>query len=220
VFQASSAIRTFWVAVSVVNGGKGGRGGSTVDMGLLQFCTILRQFGAMKLDFEHSPDFPGLSPILRVLLVTDGTVTKTLEAYFGEGIEVDVLEHAERTSESPYPQIDIAAGDRILHRYVRLLGKVTRKVYAVAESAAVLEHISQRMRHQLVHEHKGIGELLREGRLETYRELLTATLTAAGRWAEHLRIAASASVVTRDYRIYQGGRAVLLIREVFPESLT
>jgi hypothetical protein len=53
----------------------------------------------MKLDFEHSPDFPGLSPILRVLLVTDGTVTKTLEAYFGEAIEVDVLEHAERTSE-------------------------------------------------------------------------------------------------------------------------
>ena len=174
----------------------------------------------MKLDFEHSPDFPGLSPILRVLLVTDGTVTRTLEAYFGEAIEVDVLEHAERTSDSPYPQIDIAAGDRILHRYVRLLGKATRKAYAVAESVAVLDHISQHMRRQLVHEHKGIGELLREGRLETYRELLTATLTAAGRWAEHLRIAATASVVTRDYRIYQGGRAVLLIREAFPESLT
>jgi chorismate-pyruvate lyase len=26
--------------------------------------------------------------------------------------------------------------------------------------------------------------------------------------------------VTRDYKIYQGGRAVLLIREVFPESLS
>ena len=174
----------------------------------------------MKLDFEHSPDFPGLSPILRVLLVTDGTVTRTLEAYFGEAIDVDVLEHAERTSDSPYPQIDIAAGDPILHRYVRLLGRATRKVYAVAESVAVLEHISQHMRRQLVHEHKGIGELLREGRLETYRELLTANLTAAGRWAEHLCVAATASVVTRDYRIYQGGRAVLLIREVFPESLT
>src|SRR4051812_24511224 len=72
---------------------------------------ILRQFVPMKLDFEHSPDFPGLSPILRVLLVTDGTVTKTLEAYFGEAIEVDVLEHAERTSESPYPAIGIAVGD-------------------------------------------------------------------------------------------------------------
>jgi chorismate-pyruvate lyase len=173
----------------------------------------------MKLDFEHSPAFPGLSPILRVLLVTDGTVTRTLEAYFGEAIAVDVLEHAERTSESAYPQIDIAAGDHILHRYVRLLGSKTGKVYAVAESVAVLEHISQQMRRQLIEEHKGIGELLREGRLETYRELLTANLTAAGRWAEHLHVAATEGVVTRDYRIYQGGRAVLLIREVFPESL-
>ena len=174
----------------------------------------------MKLDFEHSADFPGLSPILRVLLVTDGTVTRTLEAYFGEAIEVDVLEHAERTSESPYPQIDIAAGDRILHRYVRLLGRATRKVYAVAESVAVLEHISQHMRRQLLEEHKGIGELLREGRLETYRELLTAQLAAAGRWAEDLQVAATARVVSRDYKIYQGGRAVLLIREIFPESLS
>ena len=180
---------------------------------------ILRQFASMKIDFEHSADFAGLSPILRVLLVTDGTVTRTLEAYFGEGIEVDVLDHAERTSELPYPQIDIAAGDRILHRYVRLVGRATRRVYAVAESVAVVDHISQQIRRKLIEEHKGIGELLREGRLETYRELLTAKLTAAGRWAEHLRVAVTAAVVTRDYKIYQGGRAVLLIREVFPEAL-
>jgi chorismate-pyruvate lyase len=173
----------------------------------------------MKLDIEHSPDFPGLSPILRVLLVTDGTVTRTLEAYFGEPIDVDVLEHAERTSELPYPQIGIAAGDHILHRYVRLLGRATRKVYAVAESVAVLEHISRQMRRQLIQEHKGIGELLREGRLETYRELLTAEVTAASPWAGHLNVAATDAVVTRDYRIYQGGRAVLLIREIFPRSL-
>lgn len=173
----------------------------------------------MKLDFEHSPDFAGLSPILRVLLVTDGTVTRTLEAYFGEAIDVDVLEHAERESESPYPQIDIAAGDHILHRYVRLLGRTTRRVYAVAESVAVLEHISQQMRRQLVQERKGIGELLREGRLETYRELLIASPTAAGPWADDLHVAATDAVVSREYKIYQGGRAVLLIREIFPESL-
>ena len=89
----------------------------------------------------------------------------------------------------------------------------------MAESIAVLEHISQQMRRQLIQEHKGIGELLREGQLETYRELLTANLTAASQWAEHLQVAATEGVVTRDYRIYQGGRAVLLIREIFPESL-
>lgn len=89
----------------------------------------------------------------------------------------------------------------------------------MAESVAVLDHISQQMRRQLIEQRKGIGELLREGRLETYRELLSASLTAASQWAEHLRVAATAAVVTRDYRIYQGGRAVLLIREMFPQAL-
>ncbi|HKU16042.1 MAG TPA: chorismate pyruvate-lyase family protein [Steroidobacteraceae bacterium] len=167
---------------------------------------------------EQLRSFAGLPPILRVLLVTDGTVTQTLEAYFGEGIEVDVLEHAERHSELAYPPIDIAPGDPILHRYVRLRGKTTRHVYAVAESVAVLDHVSQEMRRKLLEERKGIGELLREGRLETYRELLTAARTTAGQWAEDLGVPATQSVVTRDYRIYQGGRAALLIQEIFPES--
>jgi chorismate-pyruvate lyase len=96
----------------------------------------------MKLDFEHSADFPSLSPILRVLLVTDGTVTRTLEAYFGEAIDVDVLEHAERASESPYPQIDIAVGDRILHRYVRLVGRSTRKASGSCCVRAGSRHIA------------------------------------------------------------------------------
>lgn len=168
---------------------------------------------------QMDSQFAGLAPVLRVLLVTDGTVTQTLEAYFGERIEVDVLEHAERRSEVAYPPIDIAPGDPILHRYVRLLGKATRRVYAVAESVAVLEHVSREMRRKLLEERKGIGELLREGRLETYRELLTTRRTTAGSWAEHLGVLATQSVVTRDYRIYQGGRAALLIQEVFPESL-
>jgi chorismate-pyruvate lyase len=167
---------------------------------------------------EQLRSFAGLAPILRVLLVTDGTVTQTLEAYFGEGIEIDVLEHAERRSEVAYPPIDIAPGDPILHRYVRLRGKGTRHIYAVAESVAVLDHVSPEMRRRLLEDRKGIGELLREGRLETYRELLTATRTTAGQWAEDLGVPATQSVVTRDYRIYQGGRAALLIQEIFPES--
>lgn len=170
-------------------------------------------------DFAGSLDLSGLAPILRVLLVTDGTVTRTLEAYFDEAIEVDVLEHAERSSELAYPQIDIAAGDPILHRFVTLRGRTTRRVYAAAESVAVLDHISQQIRRKLIEERKGIGELLREGRLETYRELLTARRVAAGSWAAHLGVAPTESVVTRDYRIYQGGRAALLIQEAFPESL-
>jgi chorismate-pyruvate lyase len=179
----------------------------------------LRGHESLPGEITGSIDLSGLTPILRVLLVTDGTVTRTLEAYFNEAIDVDVLEHAERNSEHAYPQIEIAAGDPILHRFVTLRGRTTRRVYAAAESVAVLDHISQQIRRKLIEERKGIGELLREGRLETYRELLTARHVAAGAWAEHLGVATDEQVVTRDYRIFQGGRAALLIQEAFPQLL-
>src|SRR5687768_3239840 len=71
-----------------------------------------------------------LPSFLRVLLVTDGTVTRTLEAYFGEPITVRVLSHAEVRSERRYPAIDVLPGDSILRRRVILQGGHTRAVYA------------------------------------------------------------------------------------------
>jgi hypothetical protein len=47
---------------------------------------------------ELSLRFWTLPPFLRVLPITDGTVTQSLEAYFADPIEVVVLSHCESVS--------------------------------------------------------------------------------------------------------------------------
>lgn len=55
-----------------------------------------------------------LPPFLRVLLVTDGTVTRSLAAFFLEPIVLDILTHTAVVSEHSYLQIGVACGDRII----------------------------------------------------------------------------------------------------------
>lgn len=162
--------------------------------------------------------FSMMPPFLRVLLVTDGTVTKSLEAYFGEPIDVDVLLHVEMKSERPYPAINVMPDDQILRRCVTLRGRLTRAVYAFAESIVVITAVSQKIRAKLIEGRKGIGELLREGGLETYSELLSLRRAEAHEWAHHLALEKSAGVAVRKYVISCAGRASIEIEEVFPES--
>jgi chorismate-pyruvate lyase len=158
-----------------------------------------------------------LPPFLRVLLVTDGTVTRTLEAYFGELIGVDVLSHAELCSEQSLPHIGVLPGDRILRRRIILRGLVTQTAYAFAESVVVTACISADLRRALIEERKGIGELLASGRMETFRELLAVERTRAAPWAAHLGIRPDDCVATRRYVVFREGRAAIQIEEVFPE---
>lgn len=157
-----------------------------------------------------------LPPFLRVLLVTDGTVTKSIEAYFLEPVEVDVLFHSYTSSERAYADIEVLPGDPILRRCVILRGKITRTAYAFAESVMAGNRIPPDMKRKLIEDTKGIGALLRENRKETYRELSRFKRAAAGEWAMHLNMDKSADVLQREYRIHLDGQAAMLIEEVFP----
>lgn len=159
-----------------------------------------------------------LPPFLRVLLVTDGTVTRSLAAYFGELIDVNVLTAIECGSAIAYPKIGVSQGDRIFKRTVTLRGRITREVYVFAESIIVIANITPEMKHELIEYGKGIGEIILERRLESYWELFGVTRAAAAEWAVHLGVQKEASALVRNYGIYLGGRAAVQIQEVFPES--
>jgi long-chain acyl-CoA synthetase len=147
-------------------------------------------------------DLSTVSPFLRALLVTDGTVTKNLEAYFWEPIEVELLSHEQQLSDRAYPEIEVQAQAAIVRRRVVLRGRMTSSAYAFAETVMTIEGVSEDLRRSLVEERKGIGELLRARRLETYRELVSVERGVAGEWAAHLGVDPTAAVVVRQYRIF------------------
>ena len=159
-----------------------------------------------------------LPPFLRALLVTDGTVTKLLEAYFWEPVAVDTLEQRRETAEEPVPWIGLGVGDRCLLRDARLRGVNSGHAFAEALSLIRIERIPKDFQRRLIDREIGIGVLIRDSGLESYREVLDVGLDheaapPGGGKGDADRI------VFRTYRIIIGGHPVILITERFPLSL-
>lgn len=151
-----------------------------------------------------------LPPFLRALLVTDGTVTKILEAFFWEPVAVDTLEQRFAEAEAPVPWIGIQPGDKCLVRDARLRGVHSARAYAEAFSLIRTELIPKSLRQRLIDREIGIGALIRDSGLESYREVLDAGLD---------RAQGAGGSVFRTYRIVIDGEPVILITEHFPLDL-
>lgn len=151
-----------------------------------------------------------LPPFLRALLVTDGTVTKILEAYFWEPVAVDTLEQRFAVAEAPVPWIALEAGDRCLMRDARLRGMHSGRAFAEAFSLIRTELIPEDFRRRLIDREIGIGALIRDSGLESYREVLDVGLETDQ---------SDRGSVFRTYRICIGRHPVILITEYFPLDL-
>lgn len=167
-----------------------------------------------QLDFSRLPGF------LRVLLTTDGTVTKGLEAYFWEPVGVENLGQGYITLEQTEPSLQKHPGDRLLERRVQLIGEQTGRCYASAFSLVDTSQLSTDLRQGLEAGQLGIGELLRDSGLETYREIVDfGRLSGGEQLFEEALGLSSHECIWRCYRIVQCGRPVMQIREFFPLAL-
>ena len=149
-----------------------------------------------------------LPPFLRTLLVADGTVTKSLEAFFWEQVEVHNLGQAPACLTHKVPALDLLVGDTVLERRVRLLGMESKRVFALAHSLIKLEALPEHLREDLQQGRIGIGELLRERGLETYREILDVGQSDV-----------LGETIYRTYRIVIQHQPAILITETFPCSV-
>lgn len=163
----------------------------------------------------------GLPPFLRTLVVTDGTVTKTLEAYFWEPVLVEPLAQGVESAENDLPWLEVKAGDDVLLRNVRLVGNKTDSVYAFASSVVNLDRLPENFRKQLINGDLGIGELIRDSGLETYREILEIGACQENRYSNvnHADTPEAIDMIFRTYRIILNQHPAILITETFPLDL-
>lgn len=146
-------------------------------------------------------DFRALTPLQRVLLVTDGTVTDILEAHFLEPIRLVKL--AQRV-----------AGES-LERRILLRGANSGRVYVYAESVIALDRLDKKLREELLNSDMPLGRLWIEHKLETFKEPFEARFQPAGELAGHFGVDAAAALLMRSYRVISGGAAVMTISEYF-----
>lgn len=153
-----------------------------------------------------------LPSFLRVLLATDGTVTKSLEAFFWEPIAVQNHGQGYLQLEADAPVINRSAGDTVLRRSVQLQGRHSGSRYASAVSLICTEMLSTSLTTRLEAGRMGIGELLRDCGLETYREVV-----AIGRGGDNPD--SDEASVWRTYRIVTDHKPFIQITEFFPLSI-
>ncbi len=155
-------------------------------------------------------DFSVLPPFLRVLLSTDGTVTKSLESFFWEPVKVDAVEQKLVTLSSELPALDLNQGDAVLSRKVELVGDNSKKIYSYADSYICVDKLPDFIARSIIEGDIGIGELLRERGLETYREIIDFGIRFRGQDKES---------VWRSYLIMHEKQAIISITEYFPLSI-
>lgn len=150
-----------------------------------------------KLDFAQLPAF------LRTLLVTDGTVTKCLEAFYWEPVKVESTEQELVTLNQDLASLSIAAGSEVLMRNVKLVGEHSQTCYALADSVIAINNLPDQLSMALKNGQIGIGELLREKDLATYREIIDIFQTRA-------------DYISRTYRILIEQLPAIQVTEHFP----
>jgi len=161
-------------------------------------------------------DPAGLTRFQRILLGTDGTVTRILEAYADEPIDVVKLSQVLETSYGVDPGLRLSGPDEVLRRRVVLRGRHSGRALLYAEATVALDRVDRAFVDGLIGTDDPIGVLLAESRTETFREVLLVDREEAGPCGVHFGIDDTAEIIFRTYRILAHQQPIILITEKFP----
>jgi len=158
------------------------------------------------LDGVEAHDAVSLSPVERLLLATDGTVTHMLEALTRGPVGVEILDRA-------------LNGDD-LSRHVVLRQQHDGSSLAWAWSEVDTSGLDSDVTERLVSGDIGIGHLLREEYAETHRTVIAMEPV----WADDAGVPSWVGgerglYLKRRYKIQSGGETIMEICEWFPKGV-
>ncbi len=161
-----------------------------------------------------------LSPVQKMLLGTDGSVTRLLEVVTGSPVEIETLVQKVVAADEPLSsELEIKPGDEVNYRVVKLKSSVSGEVLIHATSFTPLKRLEDRFREDLMRADVPIGTILKKHRIESRRDLLRArALEEAGEMKGVFKVFAKEPMLSRDYRIIRHGVPLMAITETFPYS--
>ena len=156
-----------------------------------------------------------LSAVERALLVIDGTVTRFLEAYMMEPVDIIRLGETRERLIRPHAWLELPKGESVVSRRVLLRGRYSDHVYASAASLVVPYRVKNAVQPVDGRIPEGLGRMLLNGRTEQYRELLWYGKEIANDLPGEMRTLESECSMTRTYRIIVQGKPAMMITEWF-----
>jgi beta-ribofuranosylaminobenzene 5'-phosphate synthase len=159
-----------------------------------------------------------LSPVQRVLLGTDGSVTSLLELVTGSPVSVStLLQEVWRADEKTAEALKIKAGEEINHRIVELRNAETGEVLIYAVSDTPLSRLSHEFREDLMKADIPIGRILAKYRMESRREILEMNVRPSdASMRDRFGLGGDLPFLSRKYRIIHHNQPLICIEESFP----
>lgn len=159
-----------------------------------------------------------LSPFHRSLLVIDGTVTKFIEAYTMEPVDVVRLAQHFRQLPSDHEWLEAPVGIDVIARQVLLRGHYSNRLYAYAVSLVIPSRLPQNIQDDLEFDGESIGRILNSSKMETRREVLWYGQEKLKDLPAELRELSERDFMSRTYRIITNKQPIMLINEKFPNG--
>ncbi|MCX6676448.1 MAG: beta-ribofuranosylaminobenzene 5'-phosphate synthase [Methanothrix sp.] len=159
-----------------------------------------------------------LSPVQKMLLGTDGSVTSLLEVVTGSPVEIEtLLQRVVPADEAVAKELQVNPGEEVNFRIVLLKKANSREALVYAVSHTPLKRLDASFKDDLTKADIPIGVILKKHRIESRRDITSTAFLPAGQ--EHCRtfgVFAREIMLTRSYQIIRHGRPLIAIRETFP----
>ena len=157
-----------------------------------------------------------LTSYQRALLAIDGTVTKFIEAYHLEPVEVVRLKQETQTLQTTHAWLEVPMQTEVIARQVLLRGRYSSTVYAYAVSLLVPTRLPQTLLHDLAVEPGGLGRILLNSQIENRREILWYGREKLTELPGEIEQLTGEDFISRTYRIIAADKPVMVINEKFP----
>lgn len=157
-----------------------------------------------------------LSPVHKILLTTDGSITRVLEALRGEEVRVETIEQrVQPASRKTAKLLNVKEGEKVNYRVVNLRDSKAVLVHAI--SYAPISRLRPEFRADVMRRDMPIGRIMEKLKIEARREVKSFGIV----WAKKelckiFGIEKNALLLKRNYNIIHGRKILLNLTEIFP----
>ena len=159
-----------------------------------------------------------LSPVQKILLGTDGSVTQLLEAATGHTVTITTLvQEVIRADAAVAERLNIREGEAVNHRIVELKDAEKNEVLIYALSQTPLSRLPPEFKEDLMRADIPIGKIIKRHRIEARREILNARVSPAPDEISRIfSLCRNEPLLCRQYQIIHHGEPLIFIEEQFP----
>ena len=168
---------------------------------------------------SHLEELVGrLSPVQKMLLGTDGSVTNLLEVITGSPVEIEtIIQKVIPADQSIASDLMVDVGDEVNHRVVKLKKTGTNEPLIYAISHTPLKRLEPGFKDDLTRADIPIGIIMKKHQIESRRDITGAEVRAADNEMSRIfNIFPREPLLSRNYRIVRHGQPLISITETFP----